>query len=629
MRDVMTHRGPDDEGLYVNGPIGLGHRRLSILDLSPAGHQPMSNEDGTVWLIFNGEIYNYVELASELRGRGHTFRSHTDSEVIIHLWEELGSRCVERLNGMFAFVIWDATQQELFCARDRVGIKPFQYYLGPDRFIAASEIKAILEDPAVPRRPDHQGLSDYLFAGRPLSGKTCFEGIRQLEPGCALSICHGKFRTWEYWNVDYAYNTSRSLDDTAAGLRDLLADAVRIQGRSDAPLGCHLSGGLDSSTIVALTAPHRERLDTFSIRFEGETYYDESAYARAMARRVGSRHHEGTPAASDLRSLVTALVWHMDMPLPDTSSFSYYTVSRLASSHVKVSLTGHGGDEVFGGYPAQFQAGFGHTAMFDLSGRPAYRTSLARRLHRTLRRYGVFGTARHLLGRLAPKPPADLETLWVGLHCGTPPARNPLLHSGFRARLGGYDPRADYLAPLREAGTDEVFDRCLFHDFRSYLPTLLHQEDRASMAVSLESRVPLLDHRVVEFMATVHPSMKVPGLVPKGLLRRSMADLVPAEILARRDKGAFGVPTGPWFLGPLAPFVRELVLSKRALEREIFHPAEIASRFIEPSLQWSAMSLELWFRIFIDRDSECLERIGDARAGAAETLFAESAPAVA
>jgi asparagine synthase (glutamine-hydrolysing) len=611
MRDSMRHRGPDGAGLIIDDAVGLAHRRLSIIDRSAAGHQPMCNEDRTVWLVFNGEIYNYVELTADLKKRGHQFRSQTDSEVILHLWEELGEQCVDRLNGMFAFAIWDSRRKELFAARDRAGIKPLQYYLGPDRFIAASEIKAILADPAVPNRPDYRGLSDCLMVGYPLGDKTCFEGIRQLQPGWALSLRGERLRTWQYWDLRFRYDRGRSLDDTTGQLAELMDDAVRLQCRSDAPLGCHLSGGLDSSTLAALTARHYSPLHTFSIGFEGGPAFDESAYARSVARHLGAVHHEATPGPGDLEALLGTLAWHADGPMPDVSSFSYYTVARLAAGHVKVALTGHGGDETLAGYPAQFAAAFGDTSMFDLSNRPLQRVPLMTRVRLGLRRYGALGAARRVLQR-AGKHTETFEARWMRLHCGAAPLENPLLRPEFRRELAGYDSRIEYLAPLRRADTDQDLDRCLYHDLRCYLPGLLHQEDRASMAASLESRVPLLDHRIMEFLATVPPEQKVAGREPKSLLRRVAAGLVPPEIVSRRDKGAFGVPVDRWLFHELAPRFDQIIFSPTALDRGIFDPVELRSGWHGTPGRWSAMSIELWFRLFIDRDRQWLGRIDAA-----------------
>jgi asparagine synthase (glutamine-hydrolysing) len=615
MRDSMRHRGPDDAGLRVDGSVALAHRRLSILDLSPLGHQPMSNEDGTVWIVFNGEIYNYLELAQELKARGHVMHSGSDTEVIVHLWEEMGPRCVERLNGMFAFVIWDANRRELFGARDRMGIKPFFYHHGADRFIAASEIKAILADPAVRRAPDNQGLSDFLLTGFPMGEKTAFAGIRQLQPGYALSLKDGELRTWQYWDLEFRPNHTRSATDTLAELTALLDDAVAIHCRSDAPLGCHLSGGLDSSAVVAFARRHHDPLETFSIRFGGGAFFDESSHARAVARHVGTVHWEAKPAHGDLAALLASLAWHCDVPMPGHTIFAYHAASRLAAERVTVALTGHGGDEVFAGYPAQFQAAFGSTAMFDLSARPQARVGPWTRLRAGLRRHGIAGVARRVLARgAAAQEPQDLESLWLALHCGTPPLRSPLLSAGFRQQLGGYDSVQDYLAPLSAARSDDVLDRCLYHDLRSYLPGLLHQEDRASMAVSIESRVPLLDYRVVEFLATVPTDIKVPDRVPKGLLRRVAAPMLPHDVVYRKDKGAFGVPTGEWFRGPLRGFLHDLVLSDRARARGVLEARELSDPSVSTGTLWAALSLELWFRLYIDEDRDLLGQVGAASA---------------
>lgn len=609
MRDAMAHRGPDGCGLYAEGPIGLAHRRLSVIDPSQAGHQPMCNEDRTIWLTFNGEIYNYIELAEELKSKGHHFKSRTDTEVILHLWEEEGEDCLERLNGMFAFTLWDSRRQQLFGARDRAGIKPFNYYAGPDRFIAASEIKSILADPAVPRRPDYQGLSDLLTTGFPQGGKTCFEGIRQLQPGWAISVKGGRLRSWPYWDVAFDYNHSRSLENTVGELGELLEDAVRIQCRSDATLGCHLSGGLDSSTITALAARHRDPLHTFSIRFDGGSRFDESAYARAVADHCGTVHHQAKPDAADFSNLLAKLAWHADGPMPDLSSFSYYCASRLASEHVKVALTGHGGDEIFAGYPAQFEAAFGDASMFHRGHRMSSPKTFATHLQLTMRRYGAVGAIRRALGRRLGRNHEGLEYKWLQLHCSQPPVDNPLLSDAFQDQLRGYDPREEYLAPLRKAPTKEVLDQCLYHDLRCYLPALLYQEDRASMAVSLESRVPLLDHRIIEFLATVPPAQKVANRTPKYLLREFNRERLPLQVVDRQTKGAFSVPMEKWFKGDLTPLLERTVFSPTALRRGLIDPAELKSGWHGVSGTWSALSLEMWFRLYIDQDREWLDRV--------------------
>ena len=628
LRDVMTHRGPDDAGLYTDGPLGLGHRRLSIVDLTPSGRQPMCNEDGSIWLVFNGEVYNYVELAVELERRGHRFRSHTDSEVIIHLYEELGPKCVDQLNGMFGFVIWDARTRTLFGARDRTGIKPLYYYSDAARFVCASEVKAILEHPAVPRAPDPEGMAGWLFSGAPTGGRTLFAGIRQVEPGHAFRIVDGRFTTWKYWDVEYRYDHARTLDDAVEELAHLVDDAVRIHCRSDAPLGCHLSGGLDSSTVVALTARHRQAVQAFSIRFDEGGPYDESAYSRAVAEHVGTERFVATPTAADLIRLLPSLIWHMDAPLMPESAFSYHTVSALASEHVKVSMTGHGGDEIFAGYPAQFQAAYGSTTMFNGLGSLGYRTSALSRARMAVRRHGFLGMAGRLLRRALPATPqaADtLEQLWVRSHCASKLADDPLLHPELLRAIGSYDPVDEYLAPLRSAPTPEILDRCLYHDLRHYLPILLHAEDRVSMARSLESRVPLLDHRIIEFLATVPPAQKTAGMRPKALLRRAARRWLPAMVIDRTDKGPFAVPAQRWLSRELVPLTRQVLRSRATLERGVFDPRLLRNGLVEQVSPWVALNVELWYRIFFDRDREWLDRVGEARSHTVPARAADDA----
>jgi asparagine synthase (glutamine-hydrolysing) len=613
MRDTLVHRGPDDAGVYVDGTVGLGHRRLSIVDLTEAGHQPMSNEDGTVWLIFNGEIYNYVELAAELKNRGHAFKSATDTEVILHLYEEVGERCVERLNGMFAFLIWDERTRTLFGARDRIGIKPLYYYLDDRRFICASEIKAILEHPDVPRRPDLQGLADYLFVGSMLGGKTPLVGIQELLPAHQLRFHNDHLHIRRYWDVQYDYRLGRPWEAAVEEVAVLLQDAVRVQCRSDAPLGCHLSGGIDSSTVTCLAAQFRDPLPSFSVRFADHHFYNETAFARLVSRHARTVHHEVAPGAQDLLELLGALVWHMDTPMPGTGGFSYHAVSRAAAAHVKVTLTGHGGDEVFAGYPAQFQVAFGNTAMFDLSGRPSFSDPVWRRLRRRLRATGAAGLLR-ATGRIRRRTaPQSLESQWMALHCSRPPRENVWLDPRFVEALDGYTPEVEYLRPLSAARTNSILDRCLYHDLTMYLPGLLHQEDRVSMALSLESRVPLLDHRLVEFMATVSPEQKVRNLVPKGLLRAAAARWVPGKILQRTDKIPFAVPMRDWFGGPLREPIWDILDSPQARGRGIFDPKALRARDIEPGALWHVLNTEVWFRLFIDRDATWLALRGAAR----------------
>ncbi len=601
MRDSLTHRGPDDAGLYVAGPVGLGIRRLSVVDLTASGHQPMVSDDGNAWIVFNGEIYNHVELTADLRAAGHRFVSRSDTEVLLHLYERYGKECVHRLNGMFAFAIWDARTRTLFAARDRLGMKPFFYHHTSQRFAFASEVKALLESDPSLRQPDHRAVADYLFSGAPLGNKTGFADLRQLEPGHRLTWCEGRLDVARYWDVAYRYEDPRREPELLAELAWLVDDAVRIHSRSDVPVGSHLSGGLDSSAVASHAARYVHPLKTFSIRFDGGAYYDESRHARAVAAHIGATYLDDVPHPRELADLLPALIYHMDFALPTWGAFGYVAVSRLGRRHVKVALTGHGGDELFAGYPKHFGATFGSTDMFDLAGQSLPEPSAMQRLRRVFRQEGLRGVG-HRLGRRLQRSPRSFGERWISSHCGEEPARNPMLHPGFVQGLGGYSPRESYLQPLREARTHEVLDQALYHDLRVYLQELLAMEDRMSMAVSLESRVPLLDHRIVELIARIPPALKVSGRQPKRLLREVVRPLLPASVLERRDKSPFPIPVEQWFADGLFGAARDVLTSPRCLDRGVFHPDRLREDAIPPALAWQLINVELWYRIFVDRD---------------------------
>src|SRR5262245_56300555 len=598
MRDRMVHRGPDDSGLHLEGNVGLGHRRLSIVDLSTAGHQPMCNEDETIWLVFNGEIYNYLELIEELRRLGHRFRSSTDSEVIMHLYEEIGEECLERLNGMFGFVLWDARKRKLFGARDRMGIKPLYYHSTPIKFAFASEIKALLADREISRQPDLCGVADYLFCGRPLAGRTLFAEVSELLPGWAFRVTVERSQFWEYWRLPAREPRSDiSENDAIEALAGLIDDSVRIECRSDEEVVCHLSGGLDSSTIACLAAKHRRPLKSFSIRSPGHSYYDETDYAKLVSHHAGTDYLEGDATCEDMDALVPRLVWHMDSPMPAPGGINYFTLSRLASQHVKVTLTGHGGDEVFAGYPAQFAVGMGHTRMFPESGAPPsyQRESLCSRVAAVLVHGGVPALVQRLRARLTP---LTAEARWVQQHCAPLTARDPALHPDFIHALAGYSPEDSYLEAFRGSPSSDLMDRCVYHDLRTYLPALLHMEDRTSMANSIESRVPLLDHRIAEFVAQL-PHRYRPE-EPKGMLRAAARRWLPREILDRREKRGFPLPVEQWFANELSGPTRRIFLSHTTVMRHIFREGALKSPAFGSTRGWAALNLELWWRIFVD-----------------------------
>ncbi|MDF0665629.1 MAG: asparagine synthase (glutamine-hydrolyzing) [Nitrospira sp.] len=613
MRDSMRHRGPDDAGIFLGHDVALAHRRLSIIDLSEHGKQPLTNEEGTLVLVFNGEIYNYVELRRVLKEHGHRFASSSDSEVIVHQYEEDGPDCVHKFIGMFSFVLFDRKRRVLVAVRDRLGIKPLYYYNDHKQVLFASEVKALLRSNEITVAPDYQGLSDYLYAGRPLGGKTTFRNISEVPPGHMVIVEQetGHIKIQKYWDVPFHYQYGRSASELQEALNQLLDQAVGIHCRSDAPLGCHLSGGLDSSTVTALAAKHYEHLRAFSVKFSDDPYIDETRYAKLVADHVGAQYFECRPSALDLSSHLISLAWHMDIPMV-ADGFSYFSVSRLAKEHVKVTLTGHGGDEIFGGYPPQFQASFGRTDMFTIKRDPnmASRPSFLSRVLARARHGGWRALVDRLGGRMMPRP-VSLEDLWINLHCGPLPTNKAVFHGNFISELHGYSPREEYLQPFRESEKIPTFDRCLYHDLRIYLPSLLHLEDRVSMAVSVESRVPLLDHRVIEFLATVPPEQKIPTLEPKYLLRRAASSLLPAEIWNRKDKFPFPVPGKFWSSDEVKSITDPLLTSRESYSRGIFTRQTLteSSRSKMNGWTWAMVNVHLWFKIFIDKDSNWTDQV--------------------
>ena len=611
MRDTLYHRGPDDGGLYVDKSVALGHRRLSIIDLSDAGHQPMTNEDDTLVLVFNGEIYNYKELTADLISKGHVFKSNTDSEVILHQYEEDGVDCLKKLNGMFTFAWWDTKKNILFVARDRLGIKPLYYFLNNNEFIIASEIKAIIEDKSIERLPNYESISDYLYAGRVLDNKTIFENIYEVQPG-HYGIANLDTSTYEevkYWDINYNYNSSRTDEQLYDELDTLIDDAIKIHCRSDAPLGCHLSGGLDSSTVVAYASKYRKHLKTFSTKFSDDKFIDESGYAKLVAKHVGAEYIECNPTASDFAKLLPHLVWHMDMPMATNGGFSYYTVSKLARENATVSLTGHGGDELFAGYMAQFKTAYNDTSMFVLPVDPKAKKdiSLFNRLVRLVKK-GPFAVLNSFKKRLY-KNKESFEDEWAKLHCGSLPADNEILDKSFVKRLKGYSPKTSYLKDFSNVEDVHLLDKCLYHDIKVYLPGLLHLEDRVSMSLSLESRVPLLDYRIVDFLATVPPEQKVKGLIPKFLLRKCASKLLPEKIWNRKDKFPFPVPASFWSTNEMKSLVKSIIRSPACLNRGIFDKKVLMKNDLSVTQLWSIINIELWFKIFIDQDEEWIEKI--------------------
>jgi asparagine synthase (glutamine-hydrolysing) len=605
MAHALRHRGPDDEGLYVEGGLGLGHQRLSIIDLSPAGRQPMADPTGRFHVVLNGEIYNYLELRRELVAQGHVFRTATDTEVLLHLFSDLGAACVPRLNGMFAFAVWDSREKTLFAARDRLGIKPFYYAYGEAGLIFASEIKALFRSGRLRPRINPEGVADYLTFQFCLGDKTLFGDVRELLPGHTLKVgADGVLSVEKYWDLDFTVDLDHTEAYFQRCLLDLLDDAVRLQLRADVPVGAHLSGGLDSSAIACLAAPRLSApLSTFSGGFK-EPGYDETPYARLVAGHIGSDHHEVFPEITDFIDLLPRLIYYMDQPAAGPGLFPQYCVSRLARESVKVVLGGLGGDEAFGGYTRYLMAYLEECIRGGIQG--------TQEDHRYV---VTFESILPNLPQLEGYQPLLREFWREGLF-DPPDLRYFRLidRSGDLRRvvapelLGaehGYSPREAFRAIFNEGRLGSYINRMTRFDLKALLPALLQVEDRTSMSVSLESRLPLLDHRLMELVAAVPPMIKYRGGRSKHLFREAVRGTVPSVIVERTDKMGFPVPLTEWYReGTGAEFVRDTLLGTRARQRGMFQTS-----CIEPLLEserpygrtvWGLLSLELWMQTFLD-----------------------------
>jgi asparagine synthase (glutamine-hydrolysing) len=600
MARTLTHRGPDEEGYYVDDFVGLGHRRLSIIDLE-SGRQPMANEDGQVRVVFNGEIYNHGELGALLRTKGHRFTTRSDTEVIVHAYEEWGADCVERLRGMFAFAVWDRRRQCLLLARDRLGKKPLYYARVGDALIFGSEIKALLEFPDLDRTLDLEAVSDYLSLLYIPREKSIFRQVRKLPPATTLVADRRGVRTRQYWDLRIAPVANEGAP--AARVAELLDEAVRLRLQSDVPLGAFLSGGVDSSAVVATMArAGSSAVITASIGFT-DSAFDESQHARMVARHFRTDHHEYvvTPDAVDV---VQRLVWHFDEPFGDASAIPTHYVSQLARQHVTVALSGDGGDESFAGY---------RRYCFDV------RENKLRNLIPVGLREPIFGA----LGTLYPK--ADcLPQVFRGRAFLSNIARTPwaaylhsvsaialadkakLLRADVVASLGGYDTTELFAQLYHAAEGPDSLSRIQYIDFKTYLPDdILTKVDRASMANSLEVRCPLLDHHLVEYVAGLPSHLKLRGRRSKLVLKDAVRDLVPQAILDR-DKMGFAMPVGNWLRGDLRPLVEEFVLSasdrhglfeRSTLERFWRqHRSGIRDRTTE---LWGVLVFNLWYQRFM------------------------------
>ena len=626
MIDVLRHRGPDGEGTYmaegtvpisvsakmglspstldVRPGVALGHRRLAIIDVA-GGQQPLSNEDGSVWIVFNGEIYNFRDLRRRLEGAGHQFRTHSDTEAIVHLYEEQGVDFVKHLNGMFALALWDAKRQQLVLARDRLGKKPLVYRHELGRLLFASELKSLLEVPGVPREIDPQALDAYLTYQYVPHPATIFRGIAKLPPGHVAVYRDGRRDVLTYWQPDFNVEEDRPAGDYADELRTLLTSAVEMRLQSEVPLGAFLSGGIDSTVIVGLMSRLAgEPVRTFSIGFPVKEF-DETSYARTAAERFGTIHEE-FQVRPDAMAMLPRLVWHYDEPFADSSAVPTWYVSQLTRQKVTVALTGDGGDELFAGYPRYLAVwlaeGFDRLPLVArriLAGGYWQRLPTGSRQKSIGRRFKRFA---EMLGQ----SPARRYLEWIAIFGE---ARRAALYSDdFMAQLPDEDPLGFLSAALARSDRRDALTAFSLADLVTYLPCdLMTKVDIASMAHGLECRQPFLDYRVVELAARMLPRLKFRRGRGKRILREAFADLLPRSI-QRRPKMGFGVPLDHWFRHELRDFARDVLLDNKTLDRGYFRPEAVRQLFDEHEQGrfnhgyrlWSLLILELWQREWIE-----------------------------
>jgi asparagine synthase (glutamine-hydrolysing) len=605
MCNLIAHRGPDESGVFTDGAIGLGHRRLSIIDLTPTGRQPMSTPDGRITIVFNGEIYNFEALRQDLAARGHRFRGRSDTEVLLAAYLEFGVECLSRLRGMFAFALWDSRDRSLFIARDRVGKKPLHYRLDRDGIAFASEAKAFFAEPSFVASPNLQAVSHYLTYQYVPSPSSAFDGVSKLPPGSYLLVRDGNVSVHRYWQL--RYTPKQRIDErTAAGeLLERLREAVRIRLVSDVPLGAFLSGGIDSSVVVALMAQlSNGPVKTYSIGFD-EKDYDELPYARMVAERYGTEHHEFI-VRPDAASIIPTLVWHYDEPYADESAVPTYYLAQLTRQHVTVALNGDAGDENFSGYSRYVPNP--RLEQFDRLPRSARRLALGliRALPGKDSGSSVLAHAHRLAAQAACSRPMRYARRMMHF---TPELKQRLCVGELAQISARHDSSRILLDAFAASDAEDFVDAMMDVDVNHYLPDcLLVKVDIATMAHGLEGRSPMLDHEFMEFAATLPPSLKRRGSEGKYLLRRAAADLLPAEILDRRKMG-FGVPLEHWFRKDLRTMASDLLMSGAGSRRGLFDTHFVGQMIADHAegrrswhdQLWNLVMLEQWFQTFIDR----------------------------
>jgi asparagine synthase (glutamine-hydrolysing) len=607
MADKIQHRGPDDEGYYFSGPVGLGFRRLSIIDLA-TGHQPLSNEDGTVWIVFNGEIYNYQELREYLIGKGHTFRTRTDTEVIVHLYEELGEACVEKLRGMFGFAIWDENRRQLFLARDRVGIKPLYYALCKTSLVFASEMKAILADPAVEPQVRPEVVDRFLTFYYVPGEDTLFQNIYKLPPGSYLVAKGGRVKVRQYWDLKFDPKP-QDFETAQQTLVELLDESVRLHMISDVPVGLLLSGGVDSTAMLDFAAGKTDRpLSTFTLGFPPSPgIADERPFARLAARKYGTEHHEMTITAKEFAEFLPQYAWYMEEPVCEAPAIALYYVSKMAREFVKVLISGEGGDEAFGGY--QTYRGIAwlervKKVLGPLNGTASSVLSYVGRHFQSPR-----------AEKYAPLMARSFKDYYYSRSSGPATFFNSHVMELYSSEFAGLVSKEFAIRPLRHCLESQagggLINQMLYVDTKTSLPDdLLLKADKMTMATSIELRVPLLDHKLLEFAAGLPEDFKVRGLTTKYIAKKAFQGRLPQEILNRRKAG-FPVPFGKWLRTELKDLVHDVLLDRTTLARGYFNKQCVESLIKEHSESGryskeilSLVSLELWHRAFLKPGSE-------------------------
>ena len=606
MLETIRHRGPDDEGIYQNSQVALGHRRLSIIDLN-TGQQPICNENSDVWIVFNGEIYNYQDLRAFLVSKGHVFKTQTDTEVIVHLYEELGPDCVCKLRGMFAFAIWDEKRKTLLLARDRVGIKPLYYSLSQRSLVFASEIKAILADSCVDRSVAPEIIDRFLTFLYLPGEDTLFRNVNKLAPGCYLMVKDGHPEIHQYWDLSFEKpSINPTLQEAQEQLLDLLAEAVKLHMIADVPVGVLLSGGVDSSAVLSLASERTPKeISSYTVGFSDAGFADERPYARLAAEAFGTCHHEMTITAADFADFMPQYIWHMEEPVCEPPAIALYYVSKLASSTVKVLLSGEGGDEAFAGYSNYRNLLWLERIKRSLS---PLNGSVSRGLFAADSLFHVSRFAKYAPLMKAVFPDYYLSRTsnpyrYAGNGLGT-------LYSDDFARSIDREHTFEPVRRLQDSVRGQnMLDAMLYIDTKTWLPDdLLIKADKMTMANSVELRVPLLDHKILEFAASLPSNFKVRGFTTKYLAKKTLKQRVPKTILNRRKAG-FPVPYESWLRKELRGWVREVLSDKRTINRGYFVMPAVQALLARDEAHggyskeiFSLITLEMWHRTFLERD---------------------------